>query len=202
MEFQCQPEYYGKGAHPVYVFDGMLNGYEEFSQLMKPDEKQGIKDLLSDPKFVGLWTWSRAVRGERIFVLWAGISYAMMIISHNGSAVQISPILFIYALWRGRKQIWLAISQIAIVVLIGIGLTSFYWVPALVELQYAQVASGYASTGIVYHQNFTPFSGLFTYPSLPVDSDLLNPIVSSPLAIVTIIFSGLTIWRTRLLSSK
>ena len=150
----------------------------------------------------GLWTWSRAVRGERIFVLWAGISYAMMILSHNGSAVQISPILFIYALWRGRKQIWLAISQIAIVVLIGIGLTSFYWVPALVELQYAQVASGYASTGIVYHQNFTPFSGLFTYPSLPVDSDLLNPIVSSPLAIVTIIFSGLTIWRTRLLSSK
>jgi len=59
VEFQCQPEYYGKGAHAAYVFNGMLNGFEEFSQIMKPGEKQGIKELLNDPNFVGLWTWSR-----------------------------------------------------------------------------------------------------------------------------------------------
>jgi hypothetical protein len=59
VEYQCQPEYYGKGAHADYVFDGMLNGFEEFSQIMKPGQKHGIKDLLDDPKFVGLWTWSR-----------------------------------------------------------------------------------------------------------------------------------------------
>jgi len=59
VEYQCQPEYYGKGAHADYLFNGILNGYEEYSQIMKPDEKHGIKDLLNDPKFVGLWTWSR-----------------------------------------------------------------------------------------------------------------------------------------------
>jgi len=59
VEYQCQPEYYGKGAHAAYVFNGMLNGFEEFSQMMKPGEKQGVKDLLNDPKFAGLWTWSR-----------------------------------------------------------------------------------------------------------------------------------------------
>jgi hypothetical protein len=59
VEYQCQPEYYGKGAHADYVFDGMLNGFEEFSQIMKPGQKHGIRDLLDDPKFVGLWTWSR-----------------------------------------------------------------------------------------------------------------------------------------------
>ncbi len=37
----------------------MLNGFEEFSQIMKPGQKQGIKDLLGDPNFIGLWTWSR-----------------------------------------------------------------------------------------------------------------------------------------------
>ena len=59
VEYQCQPEYYGKGAHADYLFNGMLNGFEEYSQIMKPGEKTGIKDLTNDPKFAGLWTWSR-----------------------------------------------------------------------------------------------------------------------------------------------
>jgi hypothetical protein len=59
VEFQGQPEYYGKGAHPAYVFNGLLNGFEEYNQVMKPEDKQGIKDFLNDPKFAGLWTWSR-----------------------------------------------------------------------------------------------------------------------------------------------
>ncbi len=59
VEYQCQPEYYGKCAHADYVFSGLLNGYEEYSQIMKPDEKQTVKDLLGDPKFAGLMLWSR-----------------------------------------------------------------------------------------------------------------------------------------------
>ena len=171
--------------------------------LMTANVRGGLPESLALAALsFGLWTWSRIARGERRFVVWAGLTYAILILSHNGSAVQISPILFVYAIWRGRSQIRLAISQIAIAAIIGVGLTAFYWLPALMELQYVQVASGYASTGIVYHQNFTPVSGLFKYPSLPIDSDLLNPIVSSPLSIVTLIFSGLTIWRARLVGSK
>jgi hypothetical protein len=171
--------------------------------LMTANVRGGLPESLALAALsFGLWTWSRIACGERRFVMWAGLTYAILILSHNGSAVQISPILFVYAVWRGRSQIRLAISQIAIAAIIGVGLTAFYWLPALVELQYVQVASGYASTGIVYHQNFTPVSGLFKYPFLPIDSDLLNPIVSSPLPIVTLIFSGLTIWRARLVGSK
>lgn len=59
IEFQGQPEYYGKGAHPVYVFGGMLNGFSEFKDIMKPDEIQSVAALKGDPKFKGLWTWSR-----------------------------------------------------------------------------------------------------------------------------------------------
>ena len=59
VEYQCQPEYYGKGAHPDYVFNGFLNGFEEYSQLMKPGDKWGVKDLKGDPNFKGVWTWSR-----------------------------------------------------------------------------------------------------------------------------------------------
>lgn len=55
LEFQGQPEYVGKGAFPVYMFGGMLRGYEE-NPNMRP---KGMEDLKSDPRFVGLWTWSR-----------------------------------------------------------------------------------------------------------------------------------------------
>ncbi|RUA10482.1 MAG: hypothetical protein DSY82_04700, partial [Flavobacteriia bacterium] len=59
VEVQAQPEYYGKGAHPDYVFNGVVNGFEEYKQVMDPQEKQGLKDFKGDPNFAGLWTWSR-----------------------------------------------------------------------------------------------------------------------------------------------
>lgn len=59
IEFQGQPEYYGKGSHPVYVFGGMLNGFQEYKYLMSPDAVQSVAQLKGDPKFKGLWTWSR-----------------------------------------------------------------------------------------------------------------------------------------------
>ena len=59
IEFQGQPEYYGKGSHPVYLFGSVLNGFSEYSQLMKEDQVQSLNDLKKDPHFKGLWTWSR-----------------------------------------------------------------------------------------------------------------------------------------------
>ncbi|MFI3262914.1 MAG: hypothetical protein R3Y26_08400 [Rikenellaceae bacterium] len=59
IEFQGQPEYYGKGSHPVYVFGGALNGFSEYSRNMKPDQLQSIAGLKGNPHFKGLWTWSR-----------------------------------------------------------------------------------------------------------------------------------------------
>jgi hypothetical protein len=59
VEESCQPEAYGKGAHPYYIGQGVINGWEEYSQIMLPSDKKGLKDLLDDPNFVGVWTWSR-----------------------------------------------------------------------------------------------------------------------------------------------
>lgn len=55
VEFQGQPEYVGKGAFPVYMFGGMLRGYEENPNTCP----KGMEDLKNDPSFVGVWTWSR-----------------------------------------------------------------------------------------------------------------------------------------------
>ena len=53
IEVQCQREYEGKGAHPDYVMDGVLNG---FSELRSP---RGLRKLAENPLICGVFTWTR-----------------------------------------------------------------------------------------------------------------------------------------------
>lgn len=53
IEVQCQREYEGKGAYPSYVMDGVINGFEENRV------KAGLKDLVGNPKILGIYSWSR-----------------------------------------------------------------------------------------------------------------------------------------------
>ena len=145
-------------------------------------------------------TWRRAARRGWRYVIPAGIAFGMLVFSHNGIALQVSPLLLAYALWSGRAHLRQTFIKIASVTLIGLALVAFYWLPALTELNFAQIETRFASTGISYALNFTPLSALFDYPALPVDSDLLNPPVLRPLPIVTLILAIAAFtsqWRTR-----
>ena len=53
IEIQCQREYEGKGAYPMYVMGGVING---FSELKNPI---GVKDVISHPLIRGVFAWSR-----------------------------------------------------------------------------------------------------------------------------------------------
>lgn len=53
VEVQCQREYEGKGAFPNYVMAGVIDGFEE------NERRIGLKDLLADPRIVGVFSWSR-----------------------------------------------------------------------------------------------------------------------------------------------
>jgi hypothetical protein len=53
IEVQCQREYEGKGAYPNYVMAGVINGFEENAV------KIGLRELLAQPKIVGVYSWSR-----------------------------------------------------------------------------------------------------------------------------------------------
>jgi hypothetical protein len=56
---ECQLEAYGKEAHPYYVGDGVINGWEEYATIMKPGQAKGLRDIVNNPNFAGIWTWSR-----------------------------------------------------------------------------------------------------------------------------------------------
>lgn len=53
IEVQCQREYEGKGAYPMYIADGVINGFSENSKVC------GIKDFAGNPLYCGIYTWSR-----------------------------------------------------------------------------------------------------------------------------------------------
>jgi hypothetical protein len=59
VEVQCQREAYGKGAHPFYIGDGVINGWEEYARIMKPGQPKGLRDIVNHTNFAGVWTWSR-----------------------------------------------------------------------------------------------------------------------------------------------
>jgi len=59
VEVQCQREYEGKGAHPNYIAAGVINGFEEYEYLMKPEQAQCLNDIRDSSQFAGVWTWSR-----------------------------------------------------------------------------------------------------------------------------------------------
>jgi hypothetical protein len=56
VEVQCQLEAYGKGAFPYYNGQGVIDGWEEYASHTGP---KGLRDLLSNSRFVGVWTWTR-----------------------------------------------------------------------------------------------------------------------------------------------
>lgn len=60
VEVQCQREYEGKGAHPDYVLNGVIDGFEEYGSTTGP---RGLADIADHPTFQGLWTWSRGEAG-------------------------------------------------------------------------------------------------------------------------------------------
>ncbi|MCF1713695.1 hypothetical protein L0U88_03505 [Flavihumibacter sp. RY-1] len=59
VEVQCQMEAYGKGAHPYYVANGVIEGWEEYRYLQPDYPYKGLRSLSGSPRFVGVWTWSR-----------------------------------------------------------------------------------------------------------------------------------------------
>ena len=77
IEVQCQREAYGKGAHPYYIGDGVINGWEEYAWLMKPGQPHGLRDVITNQLCAGVWTWSRGGGWEGPYIkneLWCELN--------------------------------------------------------------------------------------------------------------------------------
>ncbi len=59
IEVECQREYEGKGAHPNYVMEGVINGFEEYFTVKPQPGNKSLKEIASNKNFAGIWSWSR-----------------------------------------------------------------------------------------------------------------------------------------------
>ena len=53
VEVQCQREYEGKGAYPMYNMGGVIHSFSEMK------DPKGLKDFMGHPLMRGIYTWSR-----------------------------------------------------------------------------------------------------------------------------------------------
>jgi len=87
VEVQCQREAYGKGAHPFYIGDGVINGWEEYATPTQPGRPRGLRDIVNNTNFAGVWTWSRGGGWEGPYItneLWCALN-AYVIAKYAGN---------------------------------------------------------------------------------------------------------------------
>ncbi|OGH16050.1 MAG: hypothetical protein A3C30_00660 [Candidatus Levybacteria bacterium RIFCSPHIGHO2_02_FULL_40_18] len=68
------------------------------------------------------------------FIILAGISYALLILSHNAVSLMFSPVILLYAfiLSRNLKDVIFGLTPIVL----GLILSAFFWAPSLIESRY------------------------------------------------------------------
>ena len=74
-------------------------------------------------------------------------------------------------------------------------LSAFFWLPALAESGYVQIARGTGNGGMSYIDNFLSLRELLALPRLPVDPALLNPPVVRSLPLAALVLAALTLAR-------
>ena len=100
--------------------------------------------------------------GKFRFIVVGALSYAALIISHNLTALMATPFILIFAilLFLGNKKTG---KNLSIAIITGLLISAFYWLPALLEINYTNVLSQIGG-GADYKDHFVCLSQLWASP--------------------------------------
>jgi hypothetical protein len=94
------------------------------------------------------------LKGKYSFLI-GGIVYGIFVLSHNGLSVMFSPVIAAYGLLRYYRL------KTFFILLIGLGLSSYFWIPSLLESRYM---SFYVLFGDMYKEHFQSFLRIIYSP--------------------------------------
>jgi hypothetical protein len=151
-----------------------------------------------------LWAFRRlTLTGRRCWFFASVGSLAALYLTHNISSLIFTPLLVAYllVLWLvyRRKGYWIATAGAFV---LALGLTAFFWAPALLEKGYVQLDASRSNRNNDFHYNFLGMAEILA-PPRPVDTSLLNPPMPIHLGLVPTILAavgfvvGLARWRDR-----
>ncbi len=99
------------------------------------------------------WIWIPAIfwsmdmlfeKFEKKYIMLFAVFYALLMLSHTLVMLQFAPIFGIYAIFLffgKRKEIRKKLISLSIALLLGLGLSAYFWIPSLVEKGYTMVDS-------------------------------------------------------------
>lgn len=125
-----------------------------------------------------LWAGRRFMRrGQARWFLAATLGLAMLALSHNISTLLFTPMLVLYLLFSG----WLAglerkaiVGRAALLVGLPLLMTSFYTVPAVLEIDEVTLTLSTSNRNNDFRFNFATLAEIFS-PVTPEDPELINP---------------------------
>lgn len=90
--------------------------------------------------FLGFY---RLYRGRRIGVLVASLAFAAVILSHNLTAMMLMPFILLTGIFMflSSKNKKFVICCLLLVALLSLGISAFYWLPAISEMWFTKVLS-------------------------------------------------------------
>jgi hypothetical protein len=144
-----------------------------------------------------LWTIRRyLVFGRWTYALVGILGFAALILSHNITALVFTPVLICYVFAVTISRFISPVTRvgfswtrpvIAICLLIlGLGLSAFFWVPALLERDLVQIMQVIGPSDFNYENNFLALLDLVALP-FSADLNLVNHVVPISLSLVAII---------------
>lgn len=75
-------------------------------------------------------------KNKILFVILTSILLLLLITTHSSVTLLILPLLFLYTFIISKRKIISSFFYLSISIILGLGLSCFYWLPALKEIQY------------------------------------------------------------------
>ena len=149
-----------------------------------------------------LWAFRRlALTNGRRWFLVSVVSLSGLYLTHNISSLLFTPLFLVFlvvlaVVYRERFS-WLVVGA---AFFLALGLSAFFWAPALLERDYVQLHMSYSTRNNDFRQNFIGLGEILAPPD-GVDTSLMNPPIRIHLGLAQVIlavsglFLGITHWR-------
>lgn len=96
------------------------------------------------------------LESRRSKIIAGGVIYGLLVLSHNGLSLLFTPIFIFYSFFIAKK-----LKESLLMLVIGLGLSSYFWIPALIESKYTSFLLYYKD---MYRDHFMSFLSLIYSP--------------------------------------
>lgn len=144
----------------------------------------------------GLYTWQQ--KRSRWGLITAVLSFILLILTHDVTAYAFMPIFVGWiVLWGVSGRSWATIWRGIVALLLGLGGSAFFWLPAIAERSAIQFGRANSAWPFLYFNNFLPLDQLLALPR-NADPSLLNdwpPRALGGLLLTAALLGAVLAWR-------